>query len=1155
MTPLNLTTSLSESHFISAHCPLLRYTHYHIIFDQESNAPGVRSLAQRGAREVARVVLDVAKLTPGREDYYLSRLADNREEYLSGHGESPGRWHGQGAASLGLDGEASKDGFRRLIQGRHPETGELLGRKHGRNAVTGFDLVLRPSKSVSVLYGLGDTATGQAVLDAHHIGLVEATAYLDGQLGARRGHGGAEHVGGGGLLAVGFDHRTSREGDPLVHTHLVVANRVQGPDGRWTALNGRDVYRHRRAADAIYRAALQRELTRSLGVAWTDADRHGNREIRGMPTELVRAFSKRAEQVNAEVERLEASGRLRTPRLVKWAVHATRKAKQHETPETLYARWRQEAGERGTDPDALVRAVTGRARERDQGPSEAQVARVFDRLAGPEGLTGQASTFACEDVLVALGGGLVGATRQELEGLASRFLAERAVSVVADRALEERRWTTPELLNVEERLVAAAASRTGERAGLVAPEAVREALAAHPTLGADQAGMVRDACLDGAGVRVVVGRPGTGKTYTLGVAKHAWQLGGYRVLAAAPTGIATVSLEAEGFEEVATVDRLLGELDRNHRPGHGRGDGPLLDARTVLVVDEAGMVGSRKLARLLEHAQRDGAKVVLVGDDRQLAAIDAGGAFRALRLRLGASELVENRRQLHAWQREAIELVRQGEVDQAVDLYQAHDRVVAAESKQELALALLTDWWAAYQDTERDPDQDVVVLAARRDEVDRLNTYCQQVLAKHGRLGTDRLKVEDREVAVGDRVVCGKNALDRLGIANGSRGLVVGLDPNARTLTVRLDGSEREVALPRSYLDGRTSQEHNRRVDLAYATTGHRAQGLTKWRALVRVTGGEDVNWFNVQLSRARQDTRLYAVVGPEPHDDAGELDLPDLERGDALAQIGRAMRKDGSQYLAIDTTSTPDPRHLSTRELRAERDRLAGRLAEAPRDRARELARAKDRREQAEAELAARREQQTMLRQQGRAQQRVSVQAGAEAVTAQQTDRATRREQELRAHQQRRAGWFEEHAPLVGAYRQVVRTLAWQRRARGLACEAIDQDRPGYLRDALGPAPESTRRRRAWRQAAAQIEEYRTVYQVSDPERALGPIPRDPAQRADWQRAAAIEHVHHKQRVAERTRDHQPTQMASRRQQQSLARARSERDAPGRQGPERAAG
>jgi conjugative relaxase-like TrwC/TraI family protein len=193
-----------------------------------------------------------------------------------------------------------------MFEGRDPATGELLGRPHGRNAVPAFDVVLRPTKSVSILYGLGDPATGRAVLAAHHAGLAEAVAYLDEHLGARRGHGGVQHVSGRGLLAVGFDHRTSREGDPLLHTHLVVANRVQGPDGRWTALDGRDLYRHRLAADAIYRATYQRELVRTLGVEWTPADRHGNRELAGMPEELVRSFSKRTGQIDAEVDRLVA---------------------------------------------------------------------------------------------------------------------------------------------------------------------------------------------------------------------------------------------------------------------------------------------------------------------------------------------------------------------------------------------------------------------------------------------------------------------------------------------------------------------------------------------------------------------------------------------------------------------------------------------------------------------------------------------------------------------------------------------------------------------------------------------------------------------------------------------------------------------------------
>jgi ATP-dependent exoDNAse (exonuclease V) alpha subunit len=313
-----------------------------------------------------------------------------------------------------------------------------------------------------------------------------------------------------------------------------------------------------------------------------------------------------------------------------------------------------------------------------------------------------------------------------------------------------------------------------------------------------------------------------------------------------------------------------------------------LDARTVLVVDEAGMVGSRKLARLLERAQQAEAKVVLVGDDRQLAAIDAGGGFRALRLRLGASELVENRRQHQAWEREALELVRGGLVEEAVAAYRAHDRVVAAESKPAATLALLQDWWTAFQQAEDDPTQEVVVLAARRAEVDRLNTACQELLAARGRLAAERLQVEDRQLAVGDRVVCGHNAIGELGVANGSRGTIVTLDPDARTLTIRLDGKDsRVVTLPESYLDGRRQGERNRRVDLAYATTGHRAQGLTRGRALVRLTGSEDVNWLYVQLSRARQDTRLYAVVGPEPQG-GGELDLPDCEQPDGYVQLAR---------------------------------------------------------------------------------------------------------------------------------------------------------------------------------------------------------------------------------------------------------------------------
>jgi conjugative relaxase-like TrwC/TraI family protein len=1088
------------------------------------------------------VVADIAKLSVGREAYYTRELAADHQAYLSGHGESPGRWYGAGASSLGLQGEASPAGFRRMFEGRHPDTGELLGRPHGRNAVPAFDVVLRPTKSVSILYGLGDPATGQAVLAAHHAGLAEAVGYLDEHVGARRGHGGVQHVSGQGVLAVGFDHRTSREGDPLLHTHLVVANRVQGPDGRWTALDGRDLYRHRLAADTIYRATYQRELVRTLGVEWTAADQHGNRELQGIPEELVRGFSKRTGQIDAEVDRLTADGRERTPRLVKWTVQATRKPKQHETPATLYGRWRTEAAERGVDPGTLVREVTGRTPDRNQDRTvSGEVAgRLFDRLAGPDGLTEHASTFARPDVVVALGAGLAGAGRTELEALADRFLAERAVSVVADRAVEERRWSTPDLLGVEQRLVAAATGRTREQTVVASHQAVREALAAHPTAGSDQQAMVRDICQGGAGVALVVGRAGTGKTFALGVARHAWQLDGYRLLATAPTGIATVSLEAEGFEDVATCDRILGDLD---------GGREQLDARTVLVVDEAGMVGSRKLGRLLEHAEQAQTKVVLVGDDRQLAAIDAGGGFRALRLRLGASELVENRRQHQAWEREALDLVRSGLVEEAVAAYQAHDRVVAADSKPAATLALLQDWWMSWQQAEHDPAQEVVVLAARRAEVDRLNTLCHELLAARGRLGPDRLRVEDRQLAVGDRVVCGKNAIGELGVANGSRGIIKALDQQARTLTIRLDDKDgRTVILPRSYLDGRGRGERNRRVDLAYATTGHRAQGLTRGRALVRLTGTEDVNWLYVQLSRARQETRLYAVVGPEPQG-GGELDLPDREQPDAYGHLAQALSRAGGQTLAIDTPSSLDVGRLSTAELRAERDRLRHQLDQAPRDRARELARATTHREQAEVALATHQQASSrqppgMLRWLRPGDQSAQMPGGL-AVATQQANRAHDHERELRQHQQGRQGWLEANAHLGPQYRQVIRTLAWQRRATGLA---IDVDRPGYALEALGPVPASTRGRRAWRQAAAEIEQYRRSYQITDPDRALGPEPCAPAQRAARQRArTAIERVQAKQHATDRTRDAQPISGRT-----NKPRAHEQ---PGRRGPERAAG
>jgi conjugative relaxase-like TrwC/TraI family protein len=550
------------------------------------------------------VVADLHKLAVGREDYYTREIARNREEYLSGHGESPGVFHGGSARALGLEGECSPEAFKRLFAWQDPRTGEQLGRAPRQDAMPAWDLVFRSHKDVSILYALGDEATGRRVGEAHQADVRAAVAYLDSQVGTRTGRHGAEHVQGEGLLAVGFTHRTSRAGDPLLHTHLIVTNRTQGPDWAWRTLDSRDVLNHRATADAMYQAAYQQELTRTLGVKWEAPDRWGNRAIQGMPEELRRGFSKRHEQISAELERQEAQGKRRTPKLVQKVVHETRPAKSHETPETLYGRWQQEARDLGFEPDRLVRQVTGRERSREQDPArttgrdgasadapgrtpaglagtlsataglpERTVTQMFDRLASPEGLTAQASTFTRREVLCAVGrelpaeqAGAVGPA--ELEALADRFLAERAVSVVSEHAIGERHYATPELLQVEQRLIDAAVSRASEQTGVCSHETLRATLAAHPTIGADQAAMVRDITQGGQGVSVV-GKAGAGKTYALGVARRAWQLDGYRVLGAAPTGIATVCLDAEGFERSRTVDALLAELDQE-RAAEGR---------------------------------------------------------------------------------------------------------------------------------------------------------------------------------------------------------------------------------------------------------------------------------------------------------------------------------------------------------------------------------------------------------------------------------------------------------------------------------------------------------------------------------------------------------------------------------------------------------
>jgi conjugative relaxase-like TrwC/TraI family protein len=978
--------------------------------------------------------------------------------------------------------------------------------------VQAFDHCFSSPKSVSLLAAGGQLR--RQVAEARAEALQVGIAYLEARgIGVRRDHNGTDrHHVRGGLLGVAFEHRLSRAGDPQFHTHVLVQNAAQGPDGRWTALDSDRLYAQLMAADHLYLAAERAALTERLGVRWGPVDaRSGAAEILGLDDRrLIERFSKRSEQIDHWLAEQGLSG----IKASSAAAVATRAPKDHgESEQSVYQRWARELAEQGVGERQFAEVCRG---ERGRPATEKEVRHVLDELAGPEGLTAEPSTFTRADVVDALAKRLPVAPSAhqaltQTEQAADRFLEERAVRVAHDRRLGVDRYSTPELLALERQLVDGATQRTGERCAIVRPEIIRQVLDRHITAGEDQVAMIRDLTQGGDGVAVVIGRAGSGKTWTLGVAREAFELDGHHVLGCAPTGIATVGLADEGFTRARTIDRLL--LDLKHRRVE-------LDDKTVLVVDEAAMVATRKLAPLMQHAQRADAKVVLVGDDRQFAPIQAGGGFRALRLRLGASELTVNRRQVEAWEQRAIDDVRAGNLERAIAAYAEHDRIRAFEARDDRDRMLVSDWWQAHQGGEQP-----VIYAHRRAQVDQLNQVCQRLRAEAGQLGRERLTVGDRTFAVGDVVVLGANARDRLGVVNGTTALIVGLDVPGRAMTVRTmeEDQPRTVRLPGWYLDAQVRPGQSRRVDLGYARTDMRSQGRTERRALLALDGVEDMQGGYVQLTRSTDRTDMYLTVGPEPLGPDEERPYPGREARAPEELLARVLSRDGSKTLASDMTDVVDVRRLSTQELRAERDRLAALRAECPPDRSRELRLATQRAAEAEqARQQARQEREAAAGEvaglQGRLLRRRDLQGARDRLvlaehalttTTGQADQAADRVGILRRAQQRHLGWLEAHHEELRIQERVVaREGAWRGRVDQ---RALVLDPPSWLLAELGPVPADPQERAVWRVAAAELDAYRRAYgldhdrpaehvggRVARAGRAAAPATAPAAERAD---------------------------------------------------------
>jgi conjugative relaxase-like TrwC/TraI family protein len=232
-------------------------------------------------------VLSIGKLVRGAEGYYLNAVAKGVEDYYLGSGEALGRWVGSGSTRLGLSGVVDGDDLRAVLDGRRPEDGRSLLWLRRENRLAGFDLTFSAPKGVSLLFALSDTRTSLLVREAHDRAVAAALGYLEREAGeVRRGKDGVDRLPGGGFVAAAFRHRTSRAGDPQLHTHLLVANMARGQDGRWSALDGRQLYWQAKTAGTLYQTALRHEL-RALGLRFTLRE-NGLCELADVPRDVLR---------------------------------------------------------------------------------------------------------------------------------------------------------------------------------------------------------------------------------------------------------------------------------------------------------------------------------------------------------------------------------------------------------------------------------------------------------------------------------------------------------------------------------------------------------------------------------------------------------------------------------------------------------------------------------------------------------------------------------------------------------------------------------------------------------------------------------------------------------------------------------------------------
>lgn len=850
-----------------------------------------------------------AKITIGRAGYYTEVVAKGLDDYLSGAGEAPGVWAGAGTAFESVVGLVGADQMQRLFEPAdpcHPVTGNPLGASYavrdGVDKVSGWDLTLSAPKSFSTLWAVADTDL-RRTLDSCQSAAVEASiTYLE-EHGAfsRKGHAGRFQVDTHGLMIARFDHRTSRAGDPQRHSHLLVSNRVRCLDGQWRALDSRALHAQLKAAGVVYHAALRAETTTRVGVRWGLTDRNGQADIDDVSTELVGRWSTRRNDVaRRATERIavseEALGReLTLAERRREFAQATLDTRPPKTTidRDIHERWRDEARDIGCDPARWVEKAVGH--------------RAVDEV-GLEGLGGMAledmaearSTWSRADLVVAVGALIPpqaaatgDGTREVIEQLVAEVLRDRRVVTLTpvdwsgsvplrrdgfpvDHSHNNVRYSTTATIAAEVEVLDFAHRGVTDRAAV--EPAVVEAAFVDSSLSTDQRIAVERITTDGASLSTLVGPAGTGKTTTIAAAADVWREAGHTVRGVAVSAVAADVLGAELGVRADTVAKLLWENRRpNVRPNYR------VSAGEVVIVDEASMVTSKQFAQLTRLVEGVGAKIVAVGDYRQLGAVDAGGLFHLLAKDGRAAELTGVWRFRNEWEQAASLKLRDGDRSVTADYHHA-GRIHRGEG--ESTLDAMVNRWA----THIDPGRSVVMLAPRCEDAEVLSVLAREHLVRRGVLAAAGQVVDGQTIGVGDQIVTLRNdrrTLTDTGnwVRNGDRWTVT---ETSTAGGLRVESAQRGTAI----LSGDYVAEH---VALGYALTVHKAQGMTVDHSIVLVDDTTSAEALYVGMTRGRDSNQAW-VRTESPGDDH-------------LTVFGNAVGRDTTEVAAVGYLAGSDDR------------------------------------------------------------------------------------------------------------------------------------------------------------------------------------------------------------------------------------------------------